>query len=82
MGIRFLPWVFDRKVIRFPFQVVVINASGHLLGRLASVVAKELLKGQHVVCVKCENINISGTSTFLFRFHYSFGNFQLLSLAG
>lgn len=42
-------------------KVVVINCQGHLLGRLASVVAKELLNGQHVVCVKCENINISGS---------------------
>ncbi|CDJ45049.1 60S ribosomal protein L13a, putative [Eimeria tenella] len=42
-------------------KVVVINCQGHLLGRLASVVAKEILNGQHVVCVKCENINISGS---------------------
>ncbi|CDI87826.1 60S ribosomal protein L13a, putative [Eimeria praecox] len=42
-------------------KVVVINCQGHLLGRLASTVAKELLNGQHVVCVKCENINISGS---------------------
>ena len=30
-------------------QVVVIDGSGHLLGRLASIVAKQLLQGQHVV---------------------------------
>ncbi|CDJ33508.1 60S ribosomal protein L13a, putative [Eimeria mitis] len=42
-------------------KVVVINCQGHLLGRLASTVAKEILNGQHVVCVKCENINISGS---------------------
>ncbi|XP_026190041.1 60S ribosomal protein L13a-like [Cyclospora cayetanensis] len=42
-------------------KVVLINCQGHLLGRLASVVAKEILNGQRVVCVKCENINISGS---------------------
>jgi len=32
-----------------PSQVVVIDGRGHLLGRLASIVAKQLLQGQHVV---------------------------------
>lgn len=41
---------------------VVIDCRGHLLGRLASIVAKELLSGQKVVCVRCEEINISGGS--------------------
>jgi hypothetical protein len=30
---------------------LIIDGSGHLLGRLASVVAKEILNGQHVVCI-------------------------------
>lgn len=30
---------------------LVIDGKGHLLGRLASTVAKELLNGQHVVRV-------------------------------
>mmetsp|Transcript_28913 Transcript_28913/g.67614 ORF Transcript_28913/g.67614 Transcript_28913/m.67614 type:complete len:209 (-) Transcript_28913:81-707(-) len=40
---------------------VVIDCRGHLLGRLASVVAKELLSGQRVVLVRCEEANISGS---------------------
>ncbi|EGD77624.1 ribosomal protein L13Ae [Salpingoeca rosetta] len=40
---------------------IVIDARGHLLGRLASIVAKEILSGQHVVVVRCEQINISGS---------------------
>lgn len=40
---------------------VVIDARGHLLGRLASIVAKELLSGQRVVVVRCEEIEISGS---------------------
>ncbi|OXB72420.1 UNVERIFIED_CONTAM: hypothetical protein H355_008323 [Colinus virginianus] len=43
------------------FPQVVIDCQGHLLGRLASVVAKELLKGQRIICVRCEEINISGS---------------------
>jgi large subunit ribosomal protein L13Ae len=30
------------------------------LGRLASVLAKQLLTGQYVVAVRCEEIDISG----------------------
>jgi len=40
--------------------VVVIDGSGHLLGRLASIVAKQLLNGQKIVVVRCEKLNISG----------------------
>mmetsp|Transcript_12997 Transcript_12997/g.54571 ORF Transcript_12997/g.54571 Transcript_12997/m.54571 type:complete len:201 (-) Transcript_12997:93-695(-) len=40
--------------------VVVIDGRGHLLGRLASIVAKQLLQGQHVVVVRAEGIVISG----------------------
>jgi len=40
--------------------VVVIDGKGHLLGRLASTVAKQLLNGQKIVIVRCEAINISG----------------------
>ncbi|KAI9101334.1 ribosomal protein L13 domain-containing protein [Phlyctochytrium arcticum] len=39
---------------------VVIDAKGHLLGRLASIVAKQLLTGQKVTLVRAEEINISG----------------------
>lgn len=44
---------------------VVIDCKGHIMGRLASVVAKELLSGQKVVCVRCEDINITGGSSVL-----------------
>merc|ERR1712154_481208 len=44
----------------FSSQPVVIDGRGHLLGRLASLVAKTLLQGQRVVLVRCEGINISG----------------------
>ena len=39
----------------------MIDGRGHLLGRLASTVAKELMLGQHVTVVRCEDINISGS---------------------
>uniref|UniRef100_A0A7S1TDT8 60S ribosomal protein L13a n=1 Tax=Compsopogon caeruleus TaxID=31354 RepID=A0A7S1TDT8_9RHOD len=39
---------------------VVVDGRGHLLGRLASTVAKELLNGQQVVVVRCEDIDQSG----------------------
>lgn len=43
---------------------VVVDGRGHLLGRLASVVAKELLSGQKVVVVRCEEITISGSREY------------------
>eukprot|EP00195_Chlamydomonas_chlamydogama_P016249 CAMPEP_0202897788 /NCGR_PEP_ID=MMETSP1392-20130828/6468_1 /ASSEMBLY_ACC=CAM_ASM_000868 /TAXON_ID=225041 /ORGANISM="Chlamydomonas chlamydogama, Strain SAG 11-48b" /LENGTH=188 /DNA_ID=CAMNT_0049583533 /DNA_START=66 /DNA_END=632 /DNA_ORIENTATION=- len=41
-------------------KTVVIDARGHMLGRLASIVAKQILAGHHIVLVRCEEINISG----------------------
>ena len=43
---------------------IVVDGKGHLVGRLASKVAKELLNGQKVVVVRCELLNKSGS---LFR---------------
>mmetsp|Transcript_450 Transcript_450/g.922 ORF Transcript_450/g.922 Transcript_450/m.922 type:complete len:202 (-) Transcript_450:190-795(-) len=39
----------------------VIDGRDHLLGRLASVVAKELLAGQKVVIVRCDEMVVSGS---------------------
>ncbi|XP_051130062.1 60S ribosomal protein L13a-4-like [Andrographis paniculata] len=39
---------------------VVVDARHHMLGRLASILAKELLNGQKVVVVRCEEIALSG----------------------
>merc|ERR1719510_1396428 len=39
----------------------IIDGRGHMQGRLASLVAKELLNGQKVTVVRCEAINISNT---------------------
>jgi len=44
----------------FSSQPIIIDGRGHLLGRLAALVAKTLLQGQRVVVVRCEDINISG----------------------
>ena len=43
---------------------IVVDGRGHMLGRLASIVAKELLAGQDIVVVRCDEINQSGS---LFR---------------
>lgn len=47
-------------LIIFHFQAIVIDGRGHLLGRLASVIAKQLLNGDHVVVVRCEDLQQSG----------------------
>ena len=40
---------------------IVIDAKGHLAGRLASYVAKELLNGQKITIIRCERLLISGS---------------------
>merc|ERR1711976_96191 len=44
----------------FSPKPVVIDGRGHLIGRLASTVAKFILNGNKVVVVRCEGINMSG----------------------
>merc|ERR1711981_513663 len=41
-------------------KVVLIDGSGHLMGRIASVIAKCILQGQRIIVVRCEEICISG----------------------
>lgn len=41
-------------------KVIVVDAKGHLIGRMASYVAKQLQLGQKVVIVRCEQVLISG----------------------
>lgn len=53
-------------------RLVVVDAKGHLMGRLASYVAKELLSGQRIVIVRAEKVLISGS---LFRNKTKYMNF-------
>lgn len=39
----------------------IVDGKGHLLGRLASIVAKQILMGQKVVVVRSDLINVSGS---------------------
>ncbi|KAI4465026.1 ribosomal protein l13 [Holotrichia oblita] len=39
---------------------ILIDGRGHLLGRLAAIVAKALLQGNKIIVVRCEQLNISG----------------------
>jgi hypothetical protein len=59
----------------FSSSPIIIDGKGHLLGRLASILAKQILSGQKIVVVRCEEINISGSffrnkvSTVIRRVH-------------
>ena len=44
----------------FSPKAIVIDGRGHMLGRLASIVAKLILTGNKVVVVRTEGINMSG----------------------
>ena len=50
---------------------VVVDCRGHLLGRLCSIITKELQAGQKVVLVRCEEMNISGRSETILMFFHS-----------
>nr|XP_039318160.1 60S ribosomal protein L13a-like [Saimiri boliviensis boliviensis] len=41
-------------------RVLVLDGHGQLLGRLAAVVAKQVLLGQKVLVLRCKGINLSG----------------------
>ena len=43
-------------------KIVVVDGRDHMLGRMASVVAKQLLSGQQVVIVRCEQVVVSGSA--------------------
>ncbi|CRL01676.1 CLUMA_CG014895, isoform A [Clunio marinus] len=45
---------------KFSDKSIVIDGRGHLLGRLASIVAKQILSGTKVVIVRCEDLQLSG----------------------
>src|ERR1700679_4182617 len=44
----------------FSSTPIVIDGNGHLIGRLASIISKQILSSQKIVVVRCEEINISG----------------------
>ena len=44
-------------------NVTIIDGRAHMMGRLASTIAKEMLQGNKVVVVRCEQIVISGSMT-------------------
>jgi len=44
--------------------VKVIDGRDHLYGRLCSIVAKELLAGQKIVIVRCDEMVISGSREY------------------
>ncbi|KAG6897350.1 60S ribosomal protein L16 [Termitomyces sp. T32_za158] len=56
----------------FSSTPIVIDGKGHLLGRLASIISKQILSGQKIVVVRCEEINISGS---FFRNKLRYHNF-------
>ena len=57
---RELVYIYISYII-MPNGVTLIDGRGHLMGRLASVVAKQLLEGKHIVVVRSEEMNISGS---------------------
>merc|ERR1712096_36936 len=59
MGL-FRPRIISVNMPGFGPKPVVIDGRGHLLGRLASIVAKNVLNGNKIVVVRCESINMSG----------------------
>jgi len=79
-GRSFYPHRSPAMAASFEKQIV-IDGRGHMLGRLASIVAKQVLTGQKVVVVRFESINISGSfyrnkrTSFILQFRYfSFSN--------
>ncbi len=45
----------------------VIDASGHVLGRLSSVIAKRLLNGEKIVVINAEKAVVTGDKSMVFQ---------------
>ncbi len=52
-------------------MVVVINAEGHVLGRLSTYVAKRLLNGDEIVVVNAEKAIITGSRDEILNRYYA-----------
>ena len=46
--------------------MIIINGEGHILGRLASVVSKNLLNGEEVVVLNAEKIMLTGNKDWAY----------------
>jgi large subunit ribosomal protein L13Ae len=55
-------------------KVIVVDCAGHMLGRVASTIAKEIMNGQKIVAVRTEELCISGS---LFRHKLIYGKFLI-----
>lgn len=56
-----LPVLGDWRLTMVFQDMVLVDGRTHMLGRLASIVAKELLSGQKIVVVRCEQVVVSGS---------------------
>ena len=52
--------------------LIVVDATGHIAGRLSAIIAKLLLKGNRVSIVNCEKIMISGTRANIIKEYRDF----------
>ncbi len=50
-------------------KLIIIDGSGHILGRLASFIAKKLLDGNKVVVLNVEKVVVSGDPTKVVQFY-------------
>ena len=48
-------------------KTVYIDASDHIAGRLASILAKELISGKRIVVLNADKALVSGRSSSVFR---------------
>jgi ribosomal protein uL13 len=51
--------------------MAVIDATGHVVGRLASVVAKRLLNGEDIIVVNAEKAIVTGRRSVVFNEYYA-----------
>jgi large subunit ribosomal protein L13 len=52
-------------------SMAIIDATGHIVGRLASVLAKRLLEGEEIVVVNAEKAIVTGRRKVVFEEYYA-----------
>ena len=62
----------DQKAVVRTDRPIVVDATGHIAGRLSSHVAKLLLSGNRVSIINCEKAMLSGTRANIIREYREF----------
>lgn len=57
----------SKNILEIKKQNIIIDATNHKIGRLASIIAKKLLNGEKIIIVNAEKVIITGNKKAILR---------------